>query len=113
MIADIATEIETAANSPVSRAEMGNGINAGIMNLDQALGHILDVRTQVGSRLAAIEDQADSNSAFALAMQTSLAEIEDLDYAEAISRLTSETTTLEAAQKSFVITQQLSLFNLL
>ena len=113
MIADIATEIETAANNPLSRAEMQNGVNAGITNLDQALGHILDVRTQVGSRLAAIEDQADSNSAFALAMQTSLAEIEDLDYAEAISRLTAETTTLEAAQKSFVITQQLSLFNLL
>ena len=69
------------------------------------------MRTQVGSRLAAIENQVDSNGAFALAMQASLAEIEDLDYAEAISRLTAETTTLEAAQKSFVITQKLSLFN--
>ena len=38
-------------------------------------------------------------------------EIEDLDYAEAISRLSAETTTLEAAQQSFVLTQQLSLFN--
>ena len=113
MIANLADGIETASNSPVSRAAMANEVNAGIQNLDQALGHILDVRTQVGSRLAAIEDQVDSNGAFALAMQASLAEIEDLDYAEAISRLSAETTTLEAAQKSFVLTQQLSLFNLL
>ena len=113
MIANLADGIETASNSPVSRAEMANRVNTGILNIDQALGHVLDVRTQVGSRLAAIDDQVDSNGSFALAMQASLAEIEDLDYAEAISRLSAETTTLEAAQKSFVITQQLSLFNLL
>ena len=76
-----------------------------------ALGNILDVRTQVGSRLAAIESQADSNGAFVLTMQSTLAEIRDLDYAEAISRLTAESTTLEAAQQTFIRTQQLSLFN--
>jgi len=113
MVQNLANALETSSNSPESRAAMANQVNAGIMNMDQALGHILDVRTQVGSRLAAIEDQVDSNGSFALAMQTALAEIEDLDYAEAISRLSAETTTLEAAQKSFVITQRLSLFNLL
>ena len=40
-----------------------------------------------------------------------LAEIRDLDYAEAISRLTAESTTLEAAQQTFIRTQELSLFN--
>ena len=82
-----------------------------MLDIDQALGNILEVRTRVGSRLAAIEDQADANSAFALSMQTALADLEDLDYAEAISRLGAQSTTLEAAQKSYVLTQQLSLFN--
>ena len=48
---------------------------------------------------------------FALTLEETLAGIEDLDYAEALSRLSLEATTLEAAQQSFVRTQQLSLFN--
>ena len=113
IVASLASALESGTNDPVSRAELANQVNAGLLSIDEALGHILDLRTQVGSRLAAIEGQADSNGSFTLAMQASLAEIEDLDYAEAISRLSAETTTLEAAQKSFVLTQQLSLFNLL
>lgn len=108
---NLATAVATGVTSPSTRAEMSNQINAGLLNIDQALGKVLDVRTQVGSRLAAIENQIDSNGAFALNMQSTLAEIQDLDYAEAISRLTAEVTTLEAAQKSFIRTQQLTLFN--
>ena len=107
----LATVLEQPAGDDASRARLNNAVNAELLNVDQALGNILDVRTRVGSRLAAIEAERDSNSAIALGIQTTLAGIEDLDYAEAISRLTAETTTLEAAQKSFVITQQLSLFN--
>ena len=94
-----------------SRAAVNNGVNSGLLNIDQAIGQVLDVRTQVGTRLAAIEDQIDSNGAFALNYQETLASLEDLDYAEALSRLSMEVTTLEAAQQSFVRTQSLSLFN--
>jgi flagellar hook-associated protein 3 FlgL len=107
----LATAIEQTVTDDAAGAKLNNEVNTGLLNIDQALGNVLDIRTQVGSRLAAIEGQRDNNSAFALAMQTALADIEDLDYAEAISRLTAETTTLEAAQKSFVLTRQLSLFN--
>lgn len=107
----LATTIEQSVSNDVSRAAMNNGVNSSLLNLDQALGNILDVRTQVGSRLAAIENQVDSNGAFALTLQSTIANIEDLDYAEAISRLSAEVTTLEAAQQTFVLTQQLSLFN--
>jgi flagellar hook-associated protein 3 FlgL len=111
IVDNLATAIEQPVSNDVSRTAMNNSVNASLLNIDQALGNILDVRTQVGSRLAAIENQIDSNGAFKLTMQSTLAQIEDLDYAEAISRLSAETTTLEAAQQSFVITQQLSLFN--
>ena len=110
-ISNLADAMELAVFDDASRAEMTNEINASLLNLDQALGNILDVRTQVGSRLAAIENQVDSNGAAALTMQSTLAQIQDLDYAEAISRLTAESTTLEAAQQTFIRTQQLSLFN--
>lgn len=107
----IATAVELDVTDDVSGAALNNGINTGILNIDQAIGNVLDVRTQVGTRLAAIEGQVDSNSASKLNYQETLASLEDLDYAEALSRLSMEVTTLEAAQQSFVRTQSLSLFN--
>ena len=112
-IQNLADSIGVPVAGDVSRAEMTNRINAGILNVDQALGKVLDIRTQVGARLSAIENQADSNSAFALGLQETLAGIEDLDYAEALSRLSMEVTMLEAAQQAFVKTRSLSLFNFL
>lgn len=112
-ISDLADAVDSTVNDDSSRAEMSNGINAGLLNIDQAIGNSLEFRTQVGSRLSAIESQEDSNSAFALTLQGALADIEDLDYAEALSRLSQEMTVLEAAQQSFIRTQNLSLFNYL
>ncbi len=107
----MATAVEQSAADDVSRTRLNNSVNAGLLNIDQAIGNILDIRTQVGSRLAVIEQQIDTNGAFSLSYQEVLSSIEDLDYAEALSRLSIESTTLEAAQQSFIRTQSLSLFN--
>ena len=112
-IDELARTLETAVSDESSRAAMNNDINEGILNIDQAIGNILEVRTQVGSRLAALDYEEDSNGAFTLILQETLADIEDLDYAEAISQLSLQATTLEAAQQSFLRTQNLSLFNYL
>lgn len=107
----MATALEQTVTDDASRATLTNSVNAGIRNIDQAIGNILDIRVQVGSRLAAVESQVDSNSAYALTFQETLGGIEDLDYAAALSRLSIEASTLEAAQQSFIRTQSLSLFN--
>jgi len=111
VVDEIATALEQAVTDPAAQAALNNSMNSGLQSIDQAIGNVLDVRTQVGSRLAAIENQVDSNGAFKLNYQDTLASIEDLDYAEALSRLSIEVTTLEAAQQSFIRTQSLSLFN--
>ena len=113
MLSNLADAVESTVSDDASRAAMGNGINAGILNIDQAIGNSLEIRTQVGSRLAAIESQEDSNGALALTLNEALASIQDLDYAEAISRLTQQASVLEAAQQSFIRTRNLSLFNYL
>ena len=105
--------VEVDATDDASRAQLNNRISAQLLNIDQAIGNVLSVRTDVGSRLATIESQLDSNGGFALTHQETLASLEDLDYAEALSQLNIELTTLEAAQQSFVRTQSLSLFNYL
>jgi flagellar hook-associated protein 3 FlgL len=113
MVDQLATALESGASGTAPLAAMNNAVNAGLQNIDQAIGNVLDVRVTVGSRLSAIESQVDSNGAFKLNYQDTLAGIEDLDYAEALSRLSLEMTTLEAAQQSFIRTQSLSLFNYL
>ncbi|MDJ0701491.1 MAG: flagellar hook-associated protein FlgL [Woeseiaceae bacterium] len=110
-IDELANSIETNALGDAQTAALNNGINAGLLGLDQAIGNVLEVRTKVGSRLAVIETQVDNNASFSLSFESTLADIEDLDYAEALSRLSLQASTLEAAQKSFVRTQTLSLFN--
>ncbi len=112
-IDDLVSAVEMSVNDGATRAALNNGINAGLLNIDQAIGNVLDVRTRVGSRLNAIEQQVDDNGALVLTLQDTLAGLEDLDYAEALSRLSQQLTTLEAAQQSFVRTQGLSLFNFL
>lgn len=103
--------LEAGASDDASRAALNNRVNTELQNIDQAIGNIIGVRTEVGARLASIESQLDSNGGFVLTHRETLAAIEDLDYAEALSRLSLEVTTLEAAQQSFVRTQGLSLFN--
>jgi flagellar hook-associated protein 3 FlgL len=113
VVDNLATALEQGSTDPASQAMLNNSVNSGLQNIDQAIGNVLDVRIQVGSRLAAIENQVDNNGAFELTFRETLANIEDLDYAEALSRLSLEVTTLEAAQQSFVRTQSISLFNYL
>ncbi len=109
----IATVLEQGATTESQRALLDNEINRGISGLDQSLNRVLEVRTTIGSRLNTAEGQLDANAGASIILQESLSEIEDLDYAEAISALTQQATALEAAQQSFIRVQGLSLFNFL
>jgi flagellar hook-associated protein 3 FlgL len=65
----------------------------------------------VGSRLRISELQTDSLADAKLRYQTLLSGAEDLDYATAITQLTSEIMSLEAGQSSFAKISQLTLFD--
>jgi flagellar hook-associated protein 3 FlgL len=60
-----------------------------------------------------VDDQAALNENFNLGLNRTISEIEDLDIAEAIGRLQLQMVSLQAAQQTFVKTQNLSLFNYL
>ncbi len=109
----LATSVERNVGDAASRAEVNNGINKGILLIDQAIGNVIDTRTRVGSRLAAIETQDDANAGAVIALRETIGDLNDLDYTEALSRLSIESATLEAAQQSFIRLQSLSLFNYL
>ncbi|MEM7280090.1 MAG: flagellar hook-associated protein FlgL [Pseudomonadota bacterium] len=112
-IDNLAANLEQYSDSPAGRAIFHSGLNASIDNLDQGIGVVLNVRTDLGSRLTSAETQESLNSQLSIDLQATISEIRDLDYAEAVSRLNIQLTGLQAAQQAFARVQNLSLFNFL
>ncbi len=86
---------------------------AAVGDLQSALNQFDGFRAKVGARQNAIDSQRDFNEDVKLEAQKRLADVQDLDYAEAISRLNLQLAGLEASQQSFARIQNLSLFNFL
>lgn len=108
---DLASSITSSANTTAGEAQYAQGIANALNNIDRGLDNIITTRTKVGARLNSIDVQKEDNDARQLQFTQVKSQIEDLDYAEAISRLTFQSTALQAAQQSFVRVQNLSLFN--
>jgi len=105
--------LETDVDNAADRAAFHNSINRVLSNLDQGFNKVNTIRAEVGSRLNLIESQLNLNESALLQAQTTLSSIEDLDFAEAVSRLELQSVSLQAAQQSFLRIQGLSLFNFL
>jgi flagellar hook-associated protein 3 FlgL len=82
-----------------------------LTNISAAMDVVINAQANVGSRMNAIEQQRDISSGISLNMERTLSSIQDLDYAEAISKMTLQMTGLQAAQQSFSRVQSLSLLN--
>lgn len=112
-LANLIGALEAPAGTPAATARLASDIGFALNNLDQATDNILRIRSQVGSRMNEIESLASLNEDLGLQYQQTLSDLQDLDYAKAISDLTRRQTDLQAAQQSFVKISQLSLFNYL
>ena len=82
-------------------------------DIDTAMNRLLETRAKIGARMNAIDEQRDANDTFSLAVTDVRSTLEDLDYAEAISRFNQQMTALQASQQAFVKIQDMSLFNFL
>jgi flagellar hook-associated protein 3 FlgL len=105
--------LENGNGTEASRALVHNQIGQSLVDLDQAVGRLLEVRAEIGGRLRAVEEEAGLNEGFALQFTDTLSDIRDLDYAEAISLLSQQLLGLEAAQQTYVRVQGLTLFRFL
>jgi len=110
-VQNLINTLNTSATDPVSRANFISNLNRSIVDIDRAMDNFTSVSTGVGARLNSIDNQKSANADFILASQTALSSVQDLDYAEAASRLNQQLLALQAAQQSFAKLQNLSLFN--
>ena len=93
--------------------EANNPSTTTITRLDSAIDAVLNTRSSIGARMNAIENQKNANDSFSLLLQENRSELEDLDYAEAVSRFQQQMLALQASQQTFVKIEGLSLFNYL
>lgn len=97
--------------SATQLAKLHNEINRVILGIDNSLGRILEVRANVGARMQALDSQETVNSNYHLQIKEILSNVEDLDYAKAVSELNLKLTGLEASQKAFTRVQNISMFD--
>jgi flagellar hook-associated protein 3 FlgL len=105
--------LRTGAVDDVSEAQLHNRLNGVMTNLDQAFSRISEVRAGVGTRLRAVDEQADMNTQYSILLQSNVSDIDNVDMVQAISELDLKLTTLQASEQAFVAVQRLSLFDFL
>lgn len=113
VVGDLAMALDGGFDTPAGRAHFNNAANQALNELDGASERLHAVRAENGSRLNAIDQDRNANEAAILELQTTRSQTRDLDYAEAVSRLSLQMTGLQAAQQSYMKIQGLSLFNYL
>ena len=112
-VQSIADALLAGGGTAAQSSKRVNDLGQSISTMDQALEHLQSRRTIVGNRLQALDTRADENANGLLRLERQTSELNDLDFAEAVSRLNLQTTALQAAQQSYIKIQGLSLFNYL
>ncbi len=112
-VQNLLNALNSSTGNPAAAARLNNSIGTAINNIDQTLEQTSNVRASVGARLNAIDSQAELGGNQQLQLKTMISQLQDLDYAEALTRLNQQLTSLSAAQQSYTMTQGLSLFKYL
>jgi flagellar hook-associated protein 3 FlgL len=86
-------------------------VQQGIADITQMHNSLTLSQAQNGSDQTVVQSQLDVLDETALRLKSTLSEIEDLDYAEAVTRMNKEMMALEAAMGSFAKVSGLTLFD--
>lgn len=101
------------ASNPASSAQVTTGVNTALNNLGNALNSVLTAQAAQGTRLNQLASLNTTASVKGTNLKQTLSTLQDLDYNKALSDLSQQKTILQAAQQSFVQTENLSMFNYL
>lgn len=93
------------------RAAYDDLIAQSLVNLDSAQESMLLKQTELGGRMNAVESTKGFLADSSVYTNEIRSQLQDVDYAEAISNLSFQSFVLQAAQQSFAQVSQLSLFD--
>ena len=106
---DLFSSLKKAINAFKSNdlGEIQNSIDA----VGNASTHVNIKLTQIGSRMKVVENQLTVLSDRSATLESTISQVEDLDYVSAITDLKNQSLALQAGQQSFAQISNLSLFN--
>ncbi|UPQ84280.1 flagellar hook-associated protein FlgL [Pseudomonas knackmussii] len=113
ILATIANLRSALEDPSTGNTDVRDAVAVALTNLDHGMVSVDQARGNIGARLNVIETTQTDNEDVALVNKGVQAELRELDYAEALSRLSMQTVVLEAAQQSYVKIAGLSLFNVM
>ncbi len=112
-MADLITALNTVnpAGVAVGNAQLSTSLGKAMSGLDRGLDNVLTARASLGARLNELDSLQTTGEDLTVQYKQTLSTLQDLDYNKAISDLNRQTTSLQAAQKSFKQIADLSMFN--
>ncbi|MDQ7912470.1 flagellar hook-associated protein FlgL [Pseudomonas sp. 102515] len=113
VVSDLRKALESGDGSTEGVYQVRDRAAVALSNLDTAYTQVDGIRGKVGARLNTIDSTSDFIADVSLVNKAVQSDLQDLDYAEALSRYALQNTVLQATQQSFVKVSQLSLFNYL
>jgi flagellar hook-associated protein 3 FlgL len=113
MMDSLISALQQPAMTPAEQAKLRTSIGGTLQQLDQSTDHLLGVRAQVGARLSLLDGAESARGDLNVDIAGSLADLRDLDYAEALTRMNQQLIGLQAAQQSYMKIAGLTLFNYL
>ncbi len=111
IFATLSTLTSLLNNSNVSNATLTQGLSGINDSITQTLNKVINASSVAGSSLSQLQALDTVGSNLDVQYSQTLSNLQSLDYAKTISQLSEQTTTLQAAQMSFVKIENLSLFN--
>jgi flagellar hook-associated protein 3 FlgL len=112
-VQNLVSALQVGTNSTLATTQLNNSIGSALNNIDQVLAQTSNVRASIGGRLNAITTQLSVAGTQKVQLQTNISSLQSLDYAQAITTLDQQNTTLSAALQAYTLTQGLSLFKYL
>ena len=101
-------------NAPgMSNAQIASKISTALEQIDGAVTNMSNVSASVGARINSITASQSTAQTVQTNLQTQVSNLSDVDYAAAITQLSTEELSLQAAQESYASIAKLSLFNYL
>ncbi|MDE3740142.1 MULTISPECIES: flagellar hook-associated protein FlgL [Pseudomonas] len=110
-IANLRMTLDNAPDTPAGSLQVRDSVAEALTNLDNGMTVVDSVRGGIGARLNVVESTLTDNEDVTLVNKAVQADLRELDYAEALSRLSFQSIILEASQQSYVKIASLTLFN--
>jgi flagellar hook-associated protein 3 FlgL len=110
---NLVNSLNNAGSSAAGRAQLSSQLASGLSNIDQALGQVSTVTSNVGSRISLISSVNNDLTVAKTDVTTQISNVSNLDYAAATAQYSQEYIALQAAEQSYADINKLSLFNYL